>query len=423
MGKENLTRNILIALFLGFLVGIVFNLFFMDYAFVENVIVNGVFELTGNIFLNAIKMMVVPIVFFSLVTGTSSMSDVSKIGRVGGRTLAFYLMTTAIAVLISISLALVINPGNGFEMSESSASAIEEYTPPEASNMVETLSDIVPSNIVNAMADGEMLQIIFFAVVLGIALAKFKDKSENLTKVISQANDISLEMIMMVMYFAPIGVFALISKTFATEGLELIIPLSKYFFGVLLALLIQGTIVYAIILKLFTGLSIRQFFRNSMKVVYFAFSSSSSSATIPLSLDVMENNHGVDREISAFTIPLGATINMDGTSIMQGVAFVFIAQISGVPITIGMILTVVIMATLASIGTAGVPGVGLVMLAMVLQQVGLDPEYIGLIVGVDRLIDMARTSVNVLGDQLCTIVVAKSEGAFNEEVYNAEIVD
>jgi Na+/H+-dicarboxylate symporter len=278
---------------------------------------------------------------------------------------------------------------------------------------------MVPNNIISAMANGSMLQIIVFALLTGVGLSLLGEKGEYLTNLFQKLNDLIMKLVEIVMLFAPIGVFGLIAKTFATVGYSALIPLMKYVGIVYLGLLIHATVIYGSLFKVFAGLSLRKFYKKFSPAMFVAFSTASSNATIPFSLDICEKELGISKEISSFTIPLGATINMDGTAIMQGVASLFIAQAYGIEMTLPMMLTVVLTATLASIGTAGVPGAGAIMLSMVLQSVGLPLEGLGLIMGIDRLVDMGRTSINVTGDAVCTSIIAKSENAMDLEVFNS----
>ena len=281
----------------------------------------------------------------------------------------------------------------------------------------QVLIDLVPSNPVAALANGEMLQIIVFALLLGVAITIAGDRARHLLNVFTDVNAVIMQMVWIVVRIAPIGVFCLIARTFSMEGVEAFMPLAKYFVCVVLALTVHAIFTYSVLLKIVGGLSPIVFFRKIRAAQLFAFSTASSNATIPVTLESVQSRLGVDDSVASFTVPFGATINMDGTAIMQGVATVFIAQVYGVDLNLGDFLAVILTATLASIGTAGVPGVGLIMLAMVLQQVGLPVEGIALIIGVDRLLDMMRTAVNITGDAAATCVIAKSEGCLNIDRY------
>lgn len=415
--KLGLTTTIFIALLAGAAFGI-----FLCYAVPsghvkDDILVEGILFVIGQGFIRLMKMLVVPLVFCSLVCGSMSIGDTKKLGTVGVRTLIFYLFTTALAVTIALSVGNMINPGKGLDMSavKSNATAVQEM---EATSLTDTLLNIIPDNPIGSLANGNMLQIIVFALIVGIILAKLGDRTETVGNFFSQFNDIMMEMTMMVMSLAPIGVFCLISRTFATIGFSAFIPLGKYMIGVIVALAIQCFVVYLGLLKIFTGLNPFKFIKNFFPVMAFAFSTATSNATIPLSIDTLAKKMGVSKKISSFTIPLGATINMDGTAIMQGVAVVFAAQAFGIHLTIVDYITVIGTATLASIGTAGVPSVGLVTLTMVFNSVGLPVEAIGLIMGIDRILDMTRTAVNITGDAVCTTIVAHQNKALDREIFN-----
>ena len=319
----------------------------------------------------------------------------------------------------SIVCGNLINPGVGLDMStiKTNAASVETM---KATSLTDTLLNIIPDNPINSLASGEMLQIIVFALIIGVILAKLGERAETVANFFSQFNDIMMEMTMMIMALAPIGVFCLISRTFANIGFSAFVPLAKYMIGVLIALAIQCFGVYQILLKIFTGLNPLKFIKKFFPVMAFAFSTATSNATIPLSIDTLTKKVGVSKKISSFTIPLGATINMDGTSIMQGVAVVFAAQAFGIHLSMTDYITVIGTATLASIGTAGVPSVGLVTLTMVFNSVGLPVEAIGLIMGIDRILDMTRTAVNITGDAVCTTIVAHQNKALDKNVFYAE---
>lgn len=414
MSKKDmsLTSKVLVGLVVGLVTGIiVFNL--PKGVLKDDILINGLFQLLGQVFLRGIMMLVVPLVFISLVNGAASIGDVKKLGRIGVKTVGFYLTTTAVAVVIALLLGFFVKPGVGLDMS---AIEVVETTVNPKTPLVQILYEMVPSNPIAAMASGNMLQIIVFAIFTGIGLSLLGDKAEFLLNLFSALNDLVMKLVSMVMIFAPIGVFGLIAKTFATVGYAAMIPLMKYILTVYIGLFIHLILVYGGLLKGFTGLSPGKFYRKFLPAMSVAFSTASSNATVPVSLELCEKELGVPKSIASFTIPLGATINMDGTAIMQGVATFFVAQVYGVDMTMGMLLTVILTATLASIGTAGVPGAGAIMLSMVLQSVGLPLEGIGLIMGIDRLVDMGRTAVNITGDAVCTTVIAKQEGELNMEL-------
>lgn len=413
--KIGLTTKVLIALGLGLVTGIiVFQL--PDGVFKDAVLIDGIFNLVGQLFLRAIMMLVVPLVFVSLVNGAASIGDIKKLGRVGGKTIAFYMGTTAFSISIALGLGFLIKPGAGLNMAaiEAVETTIAVKTP-----LIQMLYEMVPVNPIAAMGEGNMLQIIMFAILTGIGLSVMGEKGKNIINLFEDVNDLIMKLVEIVMTFAPIGVFGLIAKTFSTVGYAAMIPLMKYIVTIYIGLFITLVLIYGVLLQILSGLSLKTFYKKFLPAMSVAFSTASSGATVPVSLDICENKLGISREIASFTIPLGATINMNGTAIMQGVATLFVAQVYGIPVTLQMMLTVVLTSTLASVGTAGVPGAGAIMLSMVFASVGLPLEGIGLIMGIDRLIDMGRTAVNVTGDAVCTAIIAKQEGELDEEIYNS----
>ena len=379
-------------------------------------LIDTAFDIGGSIFVASLKLMVVPLVFVSLVCGASAMGAGARMGRIAGKALALYLLTTGIAISLALTLANLVDPGVGIGLG-----GAVEFDPPPAPSAKEVLVSIFPSNPVQAMADGNMLQIIVFSLLLGIALARTGAAGERAGDLFRSFNEVIMTLVTLLMHLAPYGVFCLLAKLFAELGIAAILDLAKYFGTVLLVLAVHGVAVYSLLLLL-ARRSPLTFFRNVRPALLFAFSTASSNATLPVTLNVAEHRLGIDNRVASFTVPLGATINMDGTAIMQGVATVFIAQAYGIDITLGGYLAVILTATLASIGTAGVPGVGLITLAMVLEQVGLPVEGIALIIGIDRLLDMARTAVNVCGDCAVSTVVASSEGLLDATVF-AEVSD
>ncbi len=414
--KLGLTTKIFIALILGAIFGVVLCYLVPAGHWRDDILVEGILYVIGQGFIRLMKMLVVPLVFCSLVCGSMAIGDTKKLGTVGVRTLIFYLFTTALAITVALSVGNLLDPGVGLDMTKIQSNAAKVETM-EATSLSETLLNIIPDNPINSLASGSMLQIIVFALIIGIILAKLGDKTETVGNFFSQFNDIMMEMTMMVMRLAPVGVFCLISRTFANIGFNAFLPLAKYMIGVLIALALQCFVVYLGLLKVFTGLNPLKFIKNFFPVMAFAFSTATSNATIPLSIDTLAKKMGVSKKISSFTIPLGATINMDGTAIMQGVAVVFAAQAFGISLSMTDYLTVIGTATLASIGTAGVPSVGLVTLTMVFNSVGLPVEAIGLIMGIDRILDMTRTAVNITGDAVCTTIVAHQNKALDKEIF------
>ena len=416
--KIGLSTQIFIALLIGALFGVVIHYWIPSSYIKDTVIVEGVLYVVGQGFIRLMQMLVVPLVFCSLICGSMAIGDTKTLGKVGVKTIGFYLVTTALAVCVALGSALLINPGRGLDMDAVQKGTVSSAT--EATSLVDTLLNIIPKNPVQSMANGDMLPIIVFALFVGIMLAKLGTRGSVVANFFSQFNDVMMEMTMAIMKVAPIGVFCLIARTFATVGFSAFAPMLKYMGNVTLALAIQCLIVYQILLFVFTRLNPLKFIKKFLPVMGFAFSTATSNATIPMSIDTLSKKMGVSKQISSFTIPLGATINMDGTSIMQGVSVVFIAQAYGIPLTMGNLATVVVTATLASIGTAGVPSVGLVTLAMVLNSVGLPTEGIALIMGIDRILDMIRTAVNITGDAVCTTIVCHQEGSLNREVFNKD---
>ena len=414
--KIGLTTKIFIALIAGAIFGIILCYLVPSGHVRDDIIVEGILYVIGQGFIRLMKMLVVPLVFCSLVCGSMAIGDTKKLGTVGVRTLIFYLFTTALAITVALTVGNIIDPGIGLDMSAIKTNAAD-VAQMEATSLTDTLLNIIPDNPVNSLASGSMLQIIVFALIIGVILAKLGDRAETVSNFFGQFNDIMMEMTMMVMSLAPVGVFCLISRTFANIGFSAFLPLGKYMIGVLLALAIQCLVVYLGLLKVFTGLNPIKFIKNFFPVMAFAFSTATSNATIPLSIDTLAKKMGVSKKISSFTIPLGATINMDGTAIMQGVAVVFAAQAFGIHLTMTDYITVIGTATLASIGTAGVPSVGLVTLTMVFKSVGLPVEAIGLIMGIDRILDMTRTAVNITGDAVCTTIVAHQNKAIDRSIF------
>lgn len=412
-----LSTKIFIALLLGAVFGLLINFFLPTGVLKDTILIDGILYLIGNGFIRLMQMLVIPLVICSLISGTMSIGDTKTLGRVGIKTIVFYTATTALAISIALIMAMMIRPGIGLNMS---AVETPDVNISQGVSFVDTLLNIIPKNIVASMADGDMLPIIVFSVFVGIMLAKLGEKATTVSKFFVEFNDIMMEMTIAVMKVAPIGVFCMIARTIATIGFDAFLPMLKYMACVFFALGVQCFGIYLLLLFGFTRLNPFTFIKKFFPVMEFAFSTSSSNATIPLSIETLKDKLGVSNKISSFTIPLGATINMDGTAIMQGVAVVFIADAYGIELTAGMLATVIATATLASIGTAGVPGVGLVTLAMVLTSVGLPTEGIALIMGIDRILDMLRTAVNVTGDAVCTTIVAKQSGMLNKELYYSE---
>ena len=409
--STRLTAWILIGLAAGVVVGLVQYLFLPEA--VNTALIKYVHDPIGRVFLNGIRLLVVPLVLVSLTLGTAGIGDLSKLGRIGGKTVAIYLTTTAVAITIGFSLAFLVHPGANLNIPIASG-----FEGAEQPFIMDIFVNIVPTNPFKSMAEGSMLQIIFFAMLTGLALTSVGEKARPLIRALEAVDAVIQKMVEMIMLFAPIGVFGLLAKVIAGEGLAVFIPLLKYMFTILGALLLHAFLTYPAYLMVFARLNPIQFYKNIYPAMVVAFSTSSSNACLPVTMNVAQERLGSKESVHAFTLPLGATINMDGTAIMQGVATVFIANVYGIDLHLTQFLQVVLMATLASIGTAGVPGVGLIMLSMVLTEIGLPLEGIGIILGVDRILDMSRTAINIAGDLMATTIVAKGEGEFDTKLYS-----
>ena len=407
----NLTVRILIGMAAGVLVGLAVQGFTSDDHWLQTVLIQDVFDAGGKVFIASLRLMVVPLVLVSLVCGSSSLADGASMGRLGGKSIGLYLFTTAVAISLALGLALFISPGEG-----GSASQAVEYTPRPSPGLKETFLNIFPTNPVQAMADGNMLQIIVFALLLGTALGRSGDAGQRIRSLFEDLNGVLMRLIVMLISLAPFGVFFLMAKLFSEVGWRDIIELGKYFATVILALVLHASVVYPALLLWLAKTNPLKFYRKMREPMLFAFSTSSSGATLPVTLRTVEKKLGVDNSIASFSVPLGATINMDGTAIMQGVATVFIAQYFHVDLVFTDYLMVILTATMASVGTAAVPGDGLIILTMVIPQVWLPVEGIALIIGVDRLLDMTRTAVNVAGDAMVAITVAHSEKKLDRSV-------
>jgi len=406
MKKISLTTKIFIGLALGIVVGL-----FLQPA--PDIATNYI-KPFGTLFLNMIKLVIVPLVFSSLVVGTCSLDDVRKLGRIGGKTVVYYLLTTAFAVTIGLILANLTNVGGGFSIPVDAKVEIAE-----APNVIDTLLNIIPSNPLKALVEGNMLQIIAFAIIIGIGIIGIGEKGKLLFNFFDSFAEVMYKIIGAVMKFAPIGVFALITPVVATNGPAVLLPLLKLILVVYAGCIIHVALTYSSTVSVLAKVNPIKFFKGIAPAMVFSYTTASSSGTLPITMKRSEENLGVPKSISSFVLPLGATINMDGTAIYQGICAIFIAQVYGMDLTIGAQLTIILTATLASIGTAGVPGAGMIMLGMVLQSVGLPMEGIALIAGVDRILDMARTCVNVTGDASCAVIIAATEGELDRDILNA----
>lgn len=415
----SLTNRILLSMVAGILTGSLFNLLLhgvtvpgLVQVVIADYLVGGLFDVVGRIFVASLKLLVVPLVLVSLICGASSLGDSARMGPIALKTLCLYLLTTALAVSAALLFAVLVGPGTAVQLGVEAT-----FQATAAPPLTDVLVDIFPSNPIRAMADGKMLQIIVFALLTGYAISHAGEPGRRIATFFRDMEAVVMTMVGILMALAPYGVFALLAKLFANMGIGAILDLAAYFFTVLAVLLFHLFGVYSVLLKLLAGLSPKMLLNKMRPVWAFAFSTASSGATLPITLHTAEKRMGVHNSVAGFTVPLGATINMDGTAIMQGVATVFIAQVYGVDLSMGAYITVILTATLASIGTAAVPGVGLITLALVLEQAGLPVEGIALIIGVDRLLDMVRTAVNVTGDVTVSVIVAKSENQFDQEVF------
>ena len=405
MKNLKLIHKVFIGLISGIIVGAL--LYPMkENPIVSKYIVSGLFEFLGQGFLRLVKMIIVPLVFASLVTGTAAMNDVKKLGRIGIKTLAFFMGTTAIGIIAAIVGANILKPGAGIVLENVQKA---QYVAKETDSFVKVLLNIIPTNPIEALVKGEMLQVIFFAVMTGFVITILGEKAKRLQGIFEEVNSLMLKMVSLIMELAPLGIFGLIGKTFITLGWAAMKPLASFIIVTYILLLFHGLVVYQILLRIYAKESPVAFLKKILGPMTLAFSTSSSAACIPLSLKTLKEEFNVEEKISSFTIPLGATINMDGTAIMQGVATVFIAQLYNINLTTNDYFMVVLTSVLASIGTAGVPGVGTIMLSMVLSQVGLPLEGIGMILAVDRIVDMGRTTVNITGDLVCSVIIDRIE--------------
>ena len=410
---KNLTRNILLGMLVGFVLGAI--LYYSNFLplRLKEFIEIYVFNLGSSIFVNLLKLLIVPLVFFSLVSGISSLTNMTSLGNITLKTVSLYLSTTAIAVTLSLIIGSIFKPGSGYSSNISPPDKL-----PQGQGIYETILDIFPSNIIEAMANNQMLAVVFFSILFGLALNKTNHLTNNFSESFEKLNTVFMQLVIMIISFAPIGVFCLIGKFVIADGLDIFQEAFKYVTLLILVLFIHSFVTYSLILKMFTNLSLLTFFKKMREVAIFAFSTSSSAATIPVTLKTVQDNLGVNKNVASFVIPVGATINMDGTAIMQGMATIFIAQMSGIDLTLIQYVQVVILAVVTSIGTAAVPSAGTITLVIILQQFGLPLEAIGIILAVDRILDMLRTSVNVTGDAAVACIVANSEGLLDKNIYN-----
>ena len=394
---------------LGIITGVFLNIFSYDTS-LSDFIVKNIFNVVSDLFISALKLVIIPLIFFSIVCGIISLSDDTSLSRLGIKTLSLYLFTTIIAISLGLLFSSLIN-----------------YEPILLSNLetnvsidnIKTESNIFPTNIFQSLSDGNIIHLLIFSVLIGIAASKVKDNAKTFINYFHEFNTVINELVKIIISFTPIAVYCILSKTFATQGLDTLTPLIGYFLTVAFVLLIHFFITFSLLLKTFTNLNPKKFFINIKEVIVFTFSTSSSSASIPFTLKAATEKCGINKSISSFTIPLGATINMDGTAIMQGCATFFLASLYGIDLGMSEILTIVVTATIASIGTAGIPSAGIIMLTVIFTQIGIPLEGITLLLGVDRLLDMMRTSINVSGDLCISCIVASSENRIDETIYKS----
>ena len=397
-------------IFIGLCLGLIVGLLFKDVALMLKPV--------GTLFINMIKMLIVPLVFATLVTGITSMEDLSKMRRIGIKTFSIYLITTAIAVAIGLAFGILFEPGSGVALSNTTAVAVKKAPP-----LIDTLLALVPTNPIDSLTKGDILQIIVFAIFLGISINLAGEKGRPVAVFFESFSETMFKMTEIVISFAPIGVFGLMAWVSASYGVDVLLSLAKVIACVYIASIIHMALTMGGGIALFAKLNPIRFFKGILSAQTVAFTTTSSSGTLPITTSNTIHNLGVSKPIASFVLPLGATINMDGTAIYQGICVMFVAQAFGVDLTFANYLTIILTATLASIGTAGVPGAGLIMLSLVLTSVNLPLEGIAIIAGIDRILDMARTTVNVTGDAMTSVLIAKSEGELDEKIYNQDNVE
>ena len=403
------TKKIIVSMILGIIFGVLINSIDISQSSTNSIIINGL-DLVSHLFLSALKLIIIPLIFFSIVCGIVSLSNDVSISRLGIKTISLYLITTVIAISLGLLFASLISYEPVLITDLNSEINIKD---------IQSENNFFPSNIFKSMVDGNIIHLLIFSILIGISASRIKDKIKTFIKYIHEFNEVINELVRIIISFTPLAVFCILSKTFATQGLDTLMPLMGYFLTVVAALILHFFITFSLLLKIFTSLDPIIFYRNIKDVLVFTFSTSSSSASIPFTLKTANEKCGVDTSISTFSIPLGATINMDGTAIMQGCATFFLASLYGVDLGINEILIIVLTATIASIGTAGIPSAGIVMLTVIFTQIGIPLEGITLLLGVDRLLDMMRTSVNVSGDLCISCIVASSENKLDHNTFKS----
>ena len=407
------TKKVLFSMVTGIVVGLLINNFFIPNQLIESILINQVFHTISSIFLILLKMIVLPLIFVSIISGIISINDVNTLGRLGIKTLTLYIFTTMIAITLALFISSFVN--YNIEVIDAVNNTKQVLAAEPSSNFILSL---FPQNFFAALVDGNVIQVLSFAIFIGISASYIKNEIPEFVNLIDNLNKIFNKMVLIIISFTPIAVFALLAKTFSMEGLDVFIPLMKYFSIVVLVLLLHFTFTYSLLLKVFSNLDIGTFYAKLKSLIIFTFSTSSSNASIPFTLDIVTNKYGVNKSLASFSVPLGATINMDGTAIMQGCATYFLAAYYGIELELVDFIVIILTATVASIGTAGIPSAGIIMLSLILTELGIPLEGITLLLGVDRLLDMMRTSVNVSGDTCISCVVAHSENLIDIKKFN-----
>ena len=408
------TKKILFAMAAGIIIGIILNLYLSNDSVIKDFLISNIFETISVLFLSLLKMIVLPLIFVSIICGTLSISDPNKLTRLGFKTILLYMLSTVIA----ISIALIISNVFPYSINEIQENSLNELNVNEPKISEKNfILNFIPENFFFALSSGNVLQVLFFALFMGITASFVKNDIPVFVDLMENLNQILINIVFVIIKITPLAVFCLLAKTFANQGVDVLTPLIQYFVLVITVLLIHFLGSYYIFLILFSNLNPFIFYKKLKQLLVFTFSTSSSNASIPYTLDIVTRKYGVDKSFSSFSIPLGATINMDGTAIMQGCATYFLASYYGIALEFTDYLTIIATATLASIGTAGIPSAGIIMLSIILEQIGIPLEGIALLLGVDRLLDMMRTSVNVAGDTCISCIVAKSEGLINTKVF------
>ena len=409
------TKQVLISMVAGIFVGLIINFYFISYVFIESFLIGDIFSTISSLFLILLKMIVLPLIFVSIVSGIISINDVSTLGRIGIKTISLYIFTTIIAISLALIASSLVNYNLG-----NLVIPVAPVTNVAASSNTNIILSFFPENFFSALANGNVIQVLVFAIFIGISSSIIKKEIPEFINLIDNLNKVFNKLVLLIIKLTPIAVFCLLGKTFATQGIDVFIPLLKYFMVVVGVLLFHFFFTYSVLLGLLTKLNLKIFFKKLKSLLVFTFSTASSNASIPFTLNTVTKKFGVNKSIASFSIPLGATINMDGTAIMQGCATFFLASYYGIDLVFNDFLVIIVTATIASIGTAGIPSAGILMLSLILSEIGIPLEGITLLLGVDRLLDMMRTSVNVSGDTCITCIVANSENLIDVESFNNE---